>query len=209
MTAIIGSDTIQRSARAGRMVTGIFITLATWNNCCRWSAMYNTVPIIPALCRISSDYSRIMPAPWTCLLCPKLCRHNSRIPSLSSVAANFWMIWAKFLKLLHNYVNAAFSLFLLYTVSSQVLAFYLGSYTQRALPGLCPLAGQRYCGWQHYAWGSAHLPVVIDCIRNFGGVGGQANIARHKTLITRNRHNQSGRELDAAVCIKCSLCLAV
>ena len=82
MTATIDSDTIQRSARAGTMVNGIFITLATRNTGCRWR-IYNTVfhPIIPALCRISPDYSRIMPAPWTCLLCPKLCRHNSRIPT--------------------------------------------------------------------------------------------------------------------------------
>ena len=49
MTATIGSDTIQRSTRAGTMVTGIFITLATWNTGCRWSATYNTV-----------FYSRIM-----------------------------------------------------------------------------------------------------------------------------------------------------
>ena len=55
MTATIGSKTIQRSTRAGTMVTGIFITLATWNTGCRWSATYNTVfhPIIPALCCIS------------------------------------------------------------------------------------------------------------------------------------------------------------
>ena len=62
MTATIDSDTIQRSTRAGTMVTGIFITLATWNIGCRWSATYNTVqlfphyavfhPIIPALCQL-------------------------------------------------------------------------------------------------------------------------------------------------------------
>ena len=35
---------------------------------CSASVQYTVFhPIIPALCRISSDYSRIMPAPWTCL----------------------------------------------------------------------------------------------------------------------------------------------
>ena len=63
MAATIDSDTIQRSARAGTMVNGIFITLATRNTGCRWR-IYNTVfhpiiphyavfyPIIPALCQL-------------------------------------------------------------------------------------------------------------------------------------------------------------
>ena len=70
-------------------------------------------------------------------------------------------------------------------------------------PGIGPLAGQQYCGWQHLAShrhafakkqrcgdarlgstvGKCALPVVIDCIRNFGGEGGQANIACHQMLI--------------------------
>ena len=49
MTATIGSDTIQCSARAGTMVTGIFITryLELWQRHIQY--------------RISSDYSRVMP----------------------------------------------------------------------------------------------------------------------------------------------------
>ena len=62
MTATIGSDTIQRSARAGTMVTGLFITLANWNTGRRWSAMYNTV-----------FYSRIMP-----YFIPGLCQLRER-----------------------------------------------------------------------------------------------------------------------------------
>ena len=65
MTATIGSDTIQRGTRAGTMVTGIFITLATWNTGCRWSATYNTV--------VSSDYSCIM-----LYFIPALCQLRER-----------------------------------------------------------------------------------------------------------------------------------
>ena len=54
--------------------------------------------------------------------------------------------------------------------------------------------------------GKCALPVVKHCIRNFGGEGGQANIACHQMLIGRNRHNRPGRVLGAAVYIKCSLC---
>ena len=41
--------------------------------------------------------------------------------------------------------------------------------------------------------GKCMLPVVIDCIQNSGGVGGQANIACYQTLIARNRHNRGRR----------------
>ena len=54
MTATISSDTIQRSARVGTMVTGLFITLATWNTA--WLLLERHVQYrisIPALCRIS------------------------------------------------------------------------------------------------------------------------------------------------------------
>ena len=54
--------------------------------------------------------------------------------------------------------------------------------------------------------GKCVLPVVIDCIRNFGGEVGQANITRHQMLIANNRHNRSGRVLGKAIYIKCSLC---
>ena len=75
MTATIGSDTIQCSARAGTTVTGIFITLATWNTGCRWSATYNTVfhsRIMPYFIRLFPHYAssvivpimpKTMPAP--------------------------------------------------------------------------------------------------------------------------------------------------
>ena len=54
MTATIGSDTIlQRSTRAGTMVTGIFITLAIYLE--HWLSLERHVQY-----HISSDYSHIM-----------------------------------------------------------------------------------------------------------------------------------------------------
>ena len=108
--------------------------------------------------------------------------------------------------------NVAFSL-LLYTyiyiyiyILSHVLSritinisiFHLGSYIR----GACTPGSAL---WPAYdivdgsTVGKCALPVVIYCIRNFRGVGGQANIARHQTMITRNRHNRSDCVLSAAV----------
>ena len=61
LTATIGSDTIQRSARAETMVT-VSSSLSLLEH---WLSLERHVQyrIISALCRISSDYLRIMPAP--------------------------------------------------------------------------------------------------------------------------------------------------
>ena len=90
-------------------------------------------------------------------------------------------------------------------IAIKILIFHLGSYIRgMRTPGSAPWPANNSVDGS--TGGKCALPVVIDYIQNSGGVGGQANIARHQTLIARYRHNRSGRVLGAAVYIKCSLC---
>ena len=100
--------------------------------------------------------------------------------------------------------NAAFSLLvtvLMLYISSHILSkiaikisiFHLGSYIRgMRTPGSAPWPANNSVDGS--TGGKCALPVVIDYIQNSGGVGGQANIMCHQTLIARYRHN------DPAVC---------
>ena len=101
----------------------------------------------------------------------------------------------------------AFSLFIsshvLSKIAIHISIFHLGYLIYAARAPRARSLGRPTILW---TLGKCALPVVIDCTRNFGGVGGRANIERHQTLIARNRHNRSDRVLGAAVYINGSLC---
>ena len=83
-------------------------------------------------------------------------------------------------------------------IATNISIFHLGSYICGArIPGSAPWPANNSVDGSTV--GKYALTVVIDCIRNFGGEGGQADIARHQMLIARNRHNRSGRVLGAVV----------